>query len=404
MKTTHRGGENLVALLSNLACRVTGFQPDSFHIGAIERIIREKTEEGLSPEELTRQALQADPEILASLYEAVPVGETYFFREPGHYQYLETEVFPRHPGRPLKAWSAGCATGEEAYSLAGCLASGGREFDVLGTDLSGKHLEKAHEGVYSAWSLRGSKEILYPIFKEPLHPPYRIKTQIKEATRFYRHNFLDPLPEGEGPFDILFCRNALIYFTPAAARQAVKNFWKALAPNGLLFLGPTDAFLPPAGFEPQSPAKFSIYRKSTGPKKKSSESHLKKRARKEKETNPKAASAGSPHAPFAREKEKPDPVLLHLRALEAMEKESHREVEHHLKQLHHQFPDYLPGLYENAMWNARNKKTAAAKGFMEDLFNRLKKRDFQEVIRGPRDLTVDFYLASALSFLKREVS
>ncbi|HTC20972.1 MAG TPA: CheR family methyltransferase, partial [bacterium] len=222
MKTTHRGREQLVTLLSNLACRITGFQPDSFHIGAIEKIIREKTREGLSPEELARQTLEGDPEILASLYEAVPVGETYFFRQPGHYQYLETQVLPRHPGPSLKVWSAGCATGEETYSLAGCLASSGLQIDVLGTDLSGKQLEKAKEGVYSAWSLRGSKEIPYPIFQEPVHPPYRIKNGIKAATRFYQHNFLDSLPGGEGPFDIIFCRNALIYFTPAAARQAVK--------------------------------------------------------------------------------------------------------------------------------------------------------------------------------------
>jgi chemotaxis protein methyltransferase CheR len=402
MKTTLRGGEHLVALLSNLACRVTGFQPDSFHIGAIERIIREKTGEGLSPEELARQALQGEPEILASLYEAVPVGETYFFRQPGHYHYLETEVLPGYHGRSLKVWSAGCATGEETYSLAGCLASSGLPIDVLGTDLSAKHLEKAQEGAYSAWSLRGAKEILYPIFQEPVQPPYRIKSQVRVVTRFYQHNFLEPLPQGEGPFDILFCRNALIYFTPAAARQAAKNFWKALAPGGLLFLGPTDAFFPLAGFESQGPPKLSVYRKSQGPKKRNPEGPLKKRARKQPDVSPNSLSSEPRTAVLREAKEKSDPVLLHLRALEAMENESHRETEHQLKQLHRKFPDYLPGLYENAMWNARNKRVAAARGFMEELFNRLKARDFQEVVRGPRDLTVDFYLASALSFLKRD--
>ncbi len=68
-----------------------------------------------------------------------------------------------------------------------------------------------------------------------------------------------------------------------------------------------------------------------------------------------------------------------------MERDNPPEADHQLKQLRRKFPDYLPGLYEAALWNARNRKTAAAKGLMGDLLGRLKSKDFQEIIPGPRD-------------------
>src|SRR5258708_3465475 len=174
MKTAQRGQENLNAILNDLASRIIGFQRDSFRIGAVEKVIREKIAEGVSPEELARQAAQGEPELLARLYEAVPVGETYFFRQPAHFHYLESEVLSRRPKQPLKIWSAGCATGEETYSLAGCLMESGLPFEILGTDLSRKHLEKAREGIYSTWSPGGQRELFFPSLKSPFNPHTRL--------------------------------------------------------------------------------------------------------------------------------------------------------------------------------------------------------------------------------------
>src|ERR1039457_6916748 len=92
-------------------------------------------------------------------------------------------------------------------------------------------------------------------------------------------------------------------------------------------------------------------------------------------------------------KGKTDPIGLHLEVLETMEGEKHKETDQMLKHLSRRFPDYLPGLYENALWNARKKNMAAAKGFMADLLNRLGERSSQEVIPGPQELTVHYYRA-----------
>ncbi len=399
MKTANLTLEHLKSLLAGLASRVTGFQPDSFRVGALEKIVQEKTAEGSTLKDLFEQVSQAAPEILGRLYEAIPVGETYFFRQPEHFDYLKSEA-PASPRREaFKVWSAGCATGEETYSLAACLRDAHPELEVLGTDLSEKHLEIARKGAYSTRSLRRSGEELYQVFEKPLHPPYQVGSGLKALARFHQHNLLDPPPPG--PFDVIFCRNVLVYFTLPAARQVVKNFVASLSPNGLLFPGPSDISFSPAGLKPHGPARLSIYKKAPASRPKAAGPRPKS-IRKAPTPPPFPLRTALKAAPKG--KEKSDPISLHLAVLEAMEMDYHPVLDRHLKQLRRKFPDYLPGLYEIALWNARNKNTAVAKGLMGDLLSRLKTRDFRETIPGPRDLTVDFYLASALTFLKREES
>lgn len=395
MKTADLTIERLRDLLTDLASRSTGFRKDSFHTGAIEKIIR-----GTSLKALAQAASEGSPELLSRLGEAVPVGETYFFRQPEHFQYLLHQVLPSRPPGPLKVWSAGCATGEEAYSLAACLASSktleGVELEILGTDLSQDHLETARKGVYGPWSLRGDKEELYPVFERSGRSSYSVKREIKDRTRFLQHNLLQSPPEG--PFDIIFCRNVLVYFTPEAARVVLRNLSAALSPEGLLFLGPADIPAAPAGFKLQGPPELSIYQKGSLPRSRGAAPR-------------KAPASKASLFPFPRVKKKASvggktaertgPVTLHLQVLEAMEKEDHPEAGRQLEKLRQSFPDYLPGLYESALWNARNKKRALAQGLMKEILRRLKGKEKGEVLTGPQDLTVDFYRVSARIFLDR---
>lgn len=389
--------EQLKDSLIDLACRVTGFRRDAFRVGAIEKMVQEKSSTAASLEELAKDIHSGSPALVSRLTEAVPVGETYFFRQPEHLRFLEEKILPSLSGCPPRAWSAGCATGEEAYSLAACLLCGGAQKpEVLGTDLSQKHLEAAQKGSYQSWSLRGAGEI-YPLFEQAGGPALKVRKEFQQTVRFLNHNLLEPLPTAEGAFDVVFCRNVLIYFTPEAARKVLENLHQALAPDGFLFLGPADLPFAPPGFKPYGPAELSVYQKDRplptlfSPKPPSS---------------PKPSRALKAPLPRRRKENLPaqkDPaVALHLRTLEAVEKEEEAEASRLLGRLCRDFPDYLPGLYETALWNSRHKKRSAAEGLMREVLRKLKGKGRSQTIPGPQSLTAGFYRVSARAFLARK--
>jgi hypothetical protein len=95
-------------------------------------------------------------------------------------------------------------------------------------------------------------------------------------------------------------------------------------------------------------------------------------------------------------------VAWHIRVLERMEGEGDREAEAQLAQLTRRFPDYLPGLYEAGLWNARNHRVNQAKDHMKRILRLLEGKGLQEIVPGPQDLTADFYLISAMTYLNRE--
>ena len=397
--------EQLKEALAELASRVTGFRSDSLRLGAIEKIIQEESTRGVSAEALAKKIELGFPELSQRLAEAVPVGETYFFRQPEHFRYLEEKILPSRPPGPLKVWSAGCATGEEAYSLAAFLSQtltgAPEETGVLGTDLSAKHLEIARKGVYGSWSLRGSGEESYPVFEERSPTSLLVKRELRERVRFISHNLLYPLPEEEGPFDLVFCRNVLVYFTPEAAEAALRNLVASLAPEGLLFLGPTDVPHTPAGLKVFGPAELTIYRKkSPAPAKPAAEPPPDAPV---PQRTPRLSAPPAPETRTpvdARPRGTGGPSALHFKILEAMENGGAEEAGRLLGDLCRRFPDYLPGLYEAALWNARNKRKAAAEGLMREILNRLKGRGGREIVAGPLALTVGFYRASARTFLR----
>lgn len=183
-------------------------------------------------------------EVFGALCEALTVQESYFFREPAKLELVKEFVLPgvRTRRGPLRVWSAGCAAGEEAYTLAALFTETGLSgrYRILGTDLSEAAVADARRGSYTKWSVRGlNEERLGKIF-ETHGSRYHVADRYRTDVDFERHNLLDAPPTAPGTFDLVFCRNVLIYFTPEAARAVVTRLASALAPGGWLVLGVSD--------------------------------------------------------------------------------------------------------------------------------------------------------------------
>lgn len=178
------------------------------------------------------------------LCEAVTIQESYFFREPGKLAIVRDQLIPgaRTGHAPLRIWSAGCAAGEEAYTLAAlCREAGlGDRYRILATDLSRAAIAAARRGVYSRWSVRGMDQSRLAELFEPAGRKYHVVDRLRENVTFEQHNLLDPRPQSWGRFDLVVCRNVLIYFSPEAARAAITTLADALLPGGWLVLGASD--------------------------------------------------------------------------------------------------------------------------------------------------------------------
>ncbi len=191
--------------------------------------------------------LEASDE-LPSLARELTVGETYFFRHVDQFNALRDIAIPerlsaRAMSRTLRLLSAGCATGEEPYSLAIVLRERGPEpgFDVSvqGLELNPDSLAKAAAGVYSPWSLRETPADVRERWFTREGRDFRLARTICDSVRFTQHNLIVDAPHllSPGSLDVIFCRNVLMYFTQAHAAAIVERFARALAPGGFLFLG-----------------------------------------------------------------------------------------------------------------------------------------------------------------------
>lgn len=210
--------------------------------------------------------LGQDPDAFARLCDAATVQESYFFREPAALRLVRDEVLPelaRDPGL-VRVWSAGCAAGEEAYTLAMMLfdAGLGARGRVLGTDISPAAIEAARSRTYSKWSLRGVDEGTVHARFRPQGTAFEIATERCAKTSFEWHNLLSDSPPSGGPFHLVLCRNVLIYLTPAAVRHVGDLLAGALAPGGWLVTGVSDPSLAGvAGLEPVDGSQGSVYRR-----------------------------------------------------------------------------------------------------------------------------------------------
>jgi len=184
---------------------------------------------------------------LRRLAELVLNHETVFFRNGAHFNALGTvllnELHARKPiGTPIRIWSAGCATGEEAYSLAisGLETLGqplARPIEIWGTDLSVPALQKARTGFYRGRALQNISPELLNRYFHPKDDGYIVNQNVRALVRFEQLNLLDLFPKYAEGIDIIFCQNVTIYFQLKTCRQLVGRFYDCLPEGGLLFLG-----------------------------------------------------------------------------------------------------------------------------------------------------------------------
>jgi two-component system CheB/CheR fusion protein len=196
------------------------------------------------------QVLREDPSELHSLYQDFLIGVTQFFRDPEAFEALKEIVFPkllqnRAPDAPIRIWVAGCATGEEVYSLAMILLEylGGRQTNlpvkILATDLSDVALEKARAGIYlDNIEIDVSPERLRRFFIR-VDNHYQINKAIRDLCVFSRHNLVADPPFSR--LDLISCRNVLIYMDAALQKRVMPILHYALRPEGCLFLGASES-------------------------------------------------------------------------------------------------------------------------------------------------------------------
>ncbi|MBX3466413.1 MAG: hypothetical protein KF878_05880 [Planctomycetes bacterium] len=210
-------------------------------------------------------AAAKDPALLDALLDRLTVGETYFFREPEQFRVLADEVLPdlrrRRGEGEVRAWSAGCASGEEAYSLAmALLAARVERARVLATDVSPAALRLARAATYGPWSLRGLGARRALPFLEAQGRTWAVAPRARDLVTVERLNLAaDPYPQG---LDLIFCRNVLIYLDAHAVARVARGLHAALAPGGWLFVAATD---PPlralAPFEEVATTAGRVYRR-----------------------------------------------------------------------------------------------------------------------------------------------
>jgi chemotaxis protein methyltransferase CheR len=223
---------------------------------ALEARVRERAAAlGLGDEEYVARAT-GDAEELARLVELLRVGETRFFRHQAQLEALRERVLPSlRP--PVAAWSAGCASGEEAWTLAMMLAERGLPFSLWATDLSPTALRRAREGRYA--TARVEAEVpaaLVQRYFRRIGDDCVLNDRLRREVRFDAHNLLAAAP---GEFDLILCRNVLIYFDEARRAEAVARLTRALKPGGWLLVGYSETLRDAAELTAEGHA---VYRKA----------------------------------------------------------------------------------------------------------------------------------------------
>jgi chemotaxis protein methyltransferase CheR len=197
------------------------------------------------------RSAQSSP-LHAQVVEAMTTNETYFFREPAHYDALRQTILPelmelRAGTRRITCWSAASSTGQEAYSLAMMLLEmglGGWSIDILGTDLSSRVLKQAETGRYSQLEVnRGLPVTLLLKYFRRVGLEWELKEEVRRMVRFRTFDLRSAM-RSLGPFDVVFCRNVLIYFDQPTKKRILEEIHGSLFRGGYLLVGTTEAGLP----------------------------------------------------------------------------------------------------------------------------------------------------------------
>ena len=242
------------AALTEKITRERGFGCASYKEKCVRRRIAVRMRaRGVHTFEEYGQVLDRDRHEYDLLLDALTINVTKFFRNPETFAAIDREIVPALYARvepEIRIWSAGCASGEEPYSLAMlmhryAIAHGKRldRVDVLGTDLDRASLAAAERATYLESTLADTPAELRQMYF-PLQPPYRIPQEVRARVQFRRHDLLrEPFPESQ---HLIVCRNVIIYFDRSTQEQLFERFAAALLPGGFLVLGRVETLFGPA--------------------------------------------------------------------------------------------------------------------------------------------------------------
>jgi chemotaxis protein methyltransferase CheR len=434
----------LFARARQLISERTGFRDDAIAPEALERLVRAELGRGRPLSELLAELERPESDFSLAVIRSSLVGETYFFRHPEHFRFIAREGVPRvlRAGAiRLRGWSAGCATGEEAYSLAACLlasAPSGLAIEVVGTDLNEASLAAARRATYGAWSRRESGPHLFPLYRPLEDKQVIIFDSVRNVTTFMVANLMSPLDAVLGQFHFILCRNVLTYFSPAAREVAINNLFRSLSPGGYLFLGAVEVDRPPEGMVRVGPPELQAFHRPLHPELAPPPNHRPpSRSGLPAITSvpqPPGALSGPrppsrpglpvptpvPLPPGAQPPSRPPsrtglpavapaasrppeaprpPSQLHLVALEHIEQGQLLQATLVLESLVKQHPDYLPGLLELALLRERSGSRSAAYPLMRAVHARAAELPPDQLVEGPEALPARFYKASADAYL-----
>jgi chemotaxis protein methyltransferase CheR len=215
-------------------------------------------------------------ESLLALIDALTTNHTNFFREPAHFEFLRTRVFPEwqtgRGTRPRRIWCAASSTGEEPYSIAltaqECLGAHHADLPrILATDISTRVLKAASRAMYRAERFEGGPApwLRKYLLRGERHGEgwFRMRPEIREMIEFRRVNLIEPLP-GVGMFAVIFCRNVMIYFSRETQELVVSQLAACLEPGGYLLVGHAESL---TGINHRlTPVMPAVYRKPEGAK------------------------------------------------------------------------------------------------------------------------------------------
>ena len=198
------------------------------------------------------QGPTAEP-LIREVVEAMTTNESFFFRDDKPFQHFRTQALPRllttrSRGAPLRVWSAASSSGQEAYSIAMILAEcratlGDRKIEIIGTDLARDQVARAREGVYTQFEVQRGlpvQMLMRHFTKED--GAWRISPALRGMVQFREWNLLADL-RALGQFDVVFCRNVLIYFDQPTKARVLEAIARQMAPDGFLYLGGSETVL-----------------------------------------------------------------------------------------------------------------------------------------------------------------
>ena len=239
------------------------------------RLSRRLRDNGISSFKDYVKLVQSNAEERAAMVVALTTNHTHFFRENHHFDHLRATAMPwlkaHAEQRPIRIWSAGCSSGEEVYSIAMCLRGEDRataawldraDVKLLATDLSPNVVETARRGVYSASSVEPIPQAYRRAWLRPEGQNFAVADEVRGMVTARVLNLFEPWPMRQ-KYDVIFCRNVMIYFDDDAKAELEARLVDMLAPGGYLYIGHSERLIGD-GAAAMKPAGHTIYHKEAG--------------------------------------------------------------------------------------------------------------------------------------------